>query len=181
MTPETEQVPTGYTRRPRRSPGVVTPPRLSARDVRSPVPEADGRVRSGQPVFPADRERAAARTGRRGTAARPSRPTRPEPAVTAARVRPDRRQDRSIVGAVPYLAVLLCVLAGVYVAWNQGSAGGGKGGAVSGIALLGAAALRLLLPARLVGLLGTRKRATDVLTLAVLGGGLLAASLVLPH
>jgi hypothetical protein len=180
MTPETEQVPTGYARRPRRSPGVVTPPRLPARDVRSPGPEADGGVRSGQPVFPADQVRAA-RTGRRGAAARPSRTTRPEPAAPAAGVRPDRRPDRSIVGAVPYLAVLLCVLAGVYVAWNQGSAGGGKGGAVSGIALLAAAALRLLLPARLVGLLGTRKRVTDVLTLAVLGGGLLVASLVLPH
>ena len=52
---------------------------------------------------------------------------------------------------------------------------------VGGVALLIAALVRLALPARLVGLLGTRKRATDVLTLAVLGAGLIIAGLVLPR
>ena len=52
---------------------------------------------------------------------------------------------------------------------------------VGGVALLVAALVRLVLPARLVGLLGTRKRATDVLTLAVLGAGLIIAGLVLPR
>jgi DUF3017 family protein len=88
--------------------------------------------------------------------------------------------DRSIVRAVPYLAVLLVTIAGVYIAWRQGSKGGGDGGVVSGAALLAAAGIRLLVPARLAGLLATRKRATDVVTLAVFGVGLLVAGLVLP-
>lgn len=86
-----------------------------------------------------------------------------------------------MVGVIPYLAVLVVTIAGVYVAWHQGSAGGGNGGAIGGVALLVAAFLRLVLPARLVGLLGTRKRVIDVLTLTILGGGLLVAGLVLPH
>jgi len=89
--------------------------------------------------------------------------------------------DGSIVAVIPYLAVLVCAVAGVYLAWRQGSAGGGQGAVVSGIALLGGALLRLALPTRLAGLLGTRKRATDVLTLTVLGAGLIIAGLVLPR
>lgn len=180
MTPETEQAPTGYFRRPRMSPGGTTPPRLPARNMRSLGRDTDGRVRSGESARSVGLVREAARTGRRGAVASllpPPRPTRPEPAVAARRDRP----DRGAAAAVPYLAVLVCVIAGVCVAWQQGSEGGGRGGAVSGAALLGAAVLRLVLPARLVGLLGARKRATDVLTLAVLGGGLLVAGLVLPR
>ena len=48
------------------------------------------------------------------------------------------------------------------------SSGGGEGGVVAGVGLLAAAAARLLLPTQLVGLLATRKRAIDVVTLAVL-------------
>src|ERR1700689_1946732 len=88
--------------------------------------------------------------------------------------------DGGIVGVIPYLVVLVCVVAGLYIAWSQGSAGG-KGAVVGGVALLIAALVRLALPARLVGLLGTRKRATDVLTLAVIGAGLIIAGLVLPR
>jgi hypothetical protein len=91
------------------------------------------------------------------------------------------KEAGSIVGAIPYLAVLVATIAGVYVAWHQGSAGGGKGGVVGGVALLIAAVMRLVLPARLVGLLGTRNRAIDVLTLTIFGGGLLIAGLVLPR
>jgi hypothetical protein len=91
------------------------------------------------------------------------------------------RSDRSIVGTIPYLVVLVCVAAGVYISWHQGSAGGGKGGIVGGIALLVAAVIRLVLPARFAGLLGTRRRVTDVLTLTIFGTGLLAAGLVLPR
>jgi hypothetical protein len=91
------------------------------------------------------------------------------------------RQDRSIVGFVPYLAVLVCAVVGVYIAWRDGSAGGGDGAAVLGAALLAAAVARLLLPARLARLLATRKRATDVLTLTVFGLGLLVLGLVLPR
>ena len=88
--------------------------------------------------------------------------------------------DGGIVGVIPYLVVLVCVVAGWYIAWNKGSAGG-RGAVVGGVALLIAAIARLVLPARLVGLLGTRKRVTDVLTLTVLGVGLIVAGLVLPQ
>jgi hypothetical protein len=86
-----------------------------------------------------------------------------------------------MTGAVAYLAVIVATAAGLYIAWHQGSRGGGLGGAVAGSALLAAAAVRLLLPARLAGLLATRHRATDVLTFTVFGAGLLIAGLVLPR
>jgi hypothetical protein len=90
------------------------------------------------------------------------------------------RDDGGIVGVIAYLLVLVCVVAGWYIAWNEGSAGG-RGAVVAGVALIVAALARLVLPARLAGLLGTRKRATDVLTLTVLGAGLIVAGLVLPQ
>jgi hypothetical protein len=92
-----------------------------------------------------------------------------------------RSEDASIVGVVPILAVLVVTVAGVYIAWHKGSAGGGEGGVVSGSALLVAAVARLLLPSRLAGLLAMRKLATDVATLTTFGIGLLVAGLVLPH
>lgn len=81
---------------------------------------------------------------------------------------------------IPYLVVLVCVAAGIYIAWHEGSHGGGRGGAVAGGALLVAAVIRLVLPTRLAGLLAVRHRATDVITLIVLGVSLLTAGLVLP-
>jgi hypothetical protein len=90
-------------------------------------------------------------------------------------------EDASIVGVIPLVAVLVVTTAGVYLAWRQGSAGGGEGGVIGGAALLAGAVVRLLLPARLAGLLATRKRATDVLTLTVFGAGLVVAGLVLPR
>jgi hypothetical protein len=91
------------------------------------------------------------------------------------------RDDGGIVGVIPYLTVLVCAVAGVYIAWRQGSAGGGQGAVVGGVALLVGALVRLALPARFAGLLGTRKRVTDVLTLTVFGAGLIVAGLVLPR
>ena len=85
------------------------------------------------------------------------------------------------VGVLVYLAVLVCTGVGVYISWRQGSQGGGKGAIVAGAGLLVAAAVRLVLPVRLAGLLASRRRATDVLTLTVLGAGLLVAGLVLPR
>jgi Protein of unknown function (DUF3017) len=85
------------------------------------------------------------------------------------------------IGAVTYVAVLVCVGAGVYIAWHQGSQGGGRGGVIAGSALLAAAVARLVLPGKLAGLLASRRRLTDVLTLTVFGAGLLAAGLVLPR
>jgi hypothetical protein len=86
-----------------------------------------------------------------------------------------------VAAAIPYLVVLVCIVAGVYVAWHQGSDGGGRGGAIGGFALLAAAAVRLVLPRKLAGLLAIRHRATDVLTLTAFGTGLLVAGLVLPR
>ena len=91
------------------------------------------------------------------------------------------RRERSVIGVVPYLALLLCTIAGVYIAWRDGSAGGGAGGVIAGLALLAAAVVRGLLPARLAGLLASRRRATDVITLAAFGACLLIAGLVLPR
>ncbi len=90
------------------------------------------------------------------------------------------RDDRGIVAVIPYLVVLVCVIGGLYIAWREGS-NGGRGAVVAGIALFVGALVRLVLPVRLVGFLGTRKRVTDVLTLAVLGIGLIIAGLVLPQ
>jgi Protein of unknown function (DUF3017) len=90
-------------------------------------------------------------------------------------------RDASIVGFIPLLAVLVAVVAGVYVAWRQGSAGGGMGGVLAGAALLAGAVARLLLPVRLAGPLAIRNRATDVLTLTAFGAGLLVTGLVLPR
>jgi hypothetical protein len=47
-------------------------------------------------------------------------------------------------------------------------------------ALLAAAVLRLVLPERAAGLLVSRRRVLDVLALASLGAGIMAAVLVLP-
>ena len=117
----------------------------------------------------------AARTGQWGAVAEPS------PAPSRSKAEAKRlAEDASIVRVIPLLAVLVVTVAGVYIAWHQGSAGGGKGGVVGGCALLVAALARLLLPPRLAGLLAMRKRANDVVTLTIFGVGLLVAGLVLP-
>ena len=100
----------------------------------------------------------------------------PQPPCAAAR----GPESTSVAGVIPLLAVLIVTVAGVYIAWHRGSAGGGAGGVLAGAALLAGAAARLLLPVRLAGLLVTRKRATDVLALTVLGLALIVAGLVLP-
>jgi hypothetical protein len=90
------------------------------------------------------------------------------------------REETSIAKVIPLLAVLVVTVAGIYIAWLKGSAGGGEGGVVGGAALLAAAVARLVLPTQVVGLLATRKRALDVTTLAVFGACLLVMGLVLP-
>ena len=143
-----------------------------------------------------------ARTGRRDAAARPAHASRRaraqvvasgpgDPASPQGGVRAQQRgcagharqtqEDASIVGVVPLLTVLVAVVAGVYIAWRQGSAGGRDGGVVTGCALLAAAAVRLLLPPGVGGLLAVRKRSTDVCTLVALGIGLLVVGLALPR
>jgi hypothetical protein len=75
---------------------------------------------------------------------------------------------------------MVVTVAGIYIAWLKGSAGGGEGGVVGGAALLAAAVARLVLPTQVVGLLATRNRALDVMTLTALGVCLLVMGLVLP-
>jgi hypothetical protein len=103
------------------------------------------------------------------------RPPEPRPAAA-----PGPENART-AGVIPLLAVLIVAVAGVFVAWYLGSAGGGTGGVLAGVALLAGAAARLLLPPRLAGLLVVRKRATDVLTLTVCGIALIVVGLVLPR
>lgn len=91
------------------------------------------------------------------------------------------QEDVSIVGVVPLLAVLVAVVGSVYLVCRQGSAGASAGGAVGGAALLAGAVVRFFLPDRSAGLLANRKRATDVVTLAVFGAGLLITGLALPR
>jgi drug/metabolite transporter (DMT)-like permease len=81
---------------------------------------------------------------------------------------------------VPYLAVLVLVVGGVYISWHQGSQGGGLGGEIAGAAFIIAAAVRLALPSQLAGLLASRNRVTDVATLTIFGACLLVLGLVLP-
>jgi Protein of unknown function (DUF3017) len=175
MTPDTQQARAGHRR-----------PQGKRRD-------AEAAIR----VAPAAAD--AVRTGRRDGAARPAHASRGQRAEwvasqpgdagppggggrTEARGPAGRAQeDASIVRVVPLLSVLVVAVAGVYIAWRQGSVGGRDGGVVAGGALLAAAAVRLLLPAGLSGLLAVRKRSTDVCTLAALGIGLLVVGLVLPR
>lgn len=107
--------------------------------------------------------------------------TRPRTAGPAPRA---RHADRPRVGPgsmIPYLAVLVGVVAGVYISWHQGSHGGGQGGVIAGVAFVVAAGIRLVLPAKLAGLLASRNRTTDVVTLVIFGACLLVFGLVLPR
>lgn len=80
---------------------------------------------------------------------------------------------------VPYLIVLAGVATGMFIAW-QGSRYAGRGAGVTGCSLLAAGVARLVLPPRLAGLLSSRRKASDVLTFAAFGAGVLAVALMLP-
>lgn len=129
---------------------------------------------TGAPVRSGEMGQEAAVTGSSAAA-------QPPGAQVVSRAASRRRRDRGMIGIVVYLVVLVCVVAGVYIAWREGSVGGGRGGVVAGSALLAAAVARLALPARLAGLLASRRRVTDVLVLTAFGVGLLVAGLVLPR
>jgi hypothetical protein len=112
----------------------------------------------------------------------PPRSHRARPGVrgTAATGRPGD-PPLGLIGVVGYLAALTVTAAGLYIAWHQGSDGGGRGAIVAGAALLVAAVVRLLLPRKLAGLLASRGRVSDAATLIVFGAGLLIAGVVLPR
>ncbi|TYP89788.1 DUF3017 domain-containing protein [Blastococcus xanthinilyticus] len=82
-----------------------------------------------------------------------------------------------LVRQLPLLAVLLVVGVGLLLVtfehWRWGLV-------VVGLALVGAALLRLLLPVRRVGFLAVRSRPVDVVLLAVVGVVLTAVALAIP-
>ena len=94
-----------------------------------------------------------------------------------AAARPDRP---GTVGWLAYLVVLGLVAADLIWLW-AGGAHAAKGGtlALAG-AMFVAALARLVLPESRAGLLASRKRRTDVFTLAALAAGLLVAGLLIP-
>jgi hypothetical protein len=112
------------------------------------------------PAAPASHR--AARTTRTTRAARGARDARP-----------------SKLAWLPYLIVLAGTAAGMLVAWH-GSKYAGRGASLIGASLLAAALARLILPARYVGLLATRRKASDVLGFAVFGAAVLAVAIALP-
>ena len=149
---------------------------------------------AGAPVRSGKSNEQAARAGSRAAAPWPPQGRPPQQAAASQPGVPDaaggrgarraavtRARRERLIGVVPYLALLLCTIAGVYIAWRDGSAGGGAGGVLIGLALLAAAAIRAVLPARLAGMLASRRRATDVVTLTAFGACVLIAGLVLPR
>ena len=82
-----------------------------------------------------------------------------------------------VVRQLPLLAVLLAVGTGLLLVtfehWRIGLV-------VVGLSLVGAALLRLLLPARQVGFLAVRSRAVDVVLLAGTGLALTGVALAVP-
>lgn len=102
----------------------------------------------------------------------------PDPAAAEART---GARGVGVLGVIPYLAVVVSVVAGVYISWHQGSPHGGVGGVIAGGAFFVAAIIRLTLPRSLAGLLASRSRAMDVLTLTAFGVCLLTLGILLPR
>ncbi len=107
------------------------------------------------------------------------------PAVSAGapdRRRGGQRQPKAAVGSLlPYLVVLACCGAGLAWMWaSRSGIHGVRGGTLAVAGAMSIAALaRLVLPEGRAGMLASRKRATDVITLAALAVGLLAVGLQL--
>jgi hypothetical protein len=82
-----------------------------------------------------------------------------------------------VIRQLPLLAVLVLVGVGlVVVAFDHWR----KGVVIMGVALIGAALLRLLLPVRRVGFLAVRSRPVDVVLLAVTGLDITVIVLTIP-
>jgi hypothetical protein len=90
-----------------------------------------------------------------------------------------RRAQRQSGTGVVYSLLLLCTVAAMGLVWS--SPRDVRWGAdLFGAGLLLSAVARVVLPARSAGMLATRQRWTDAVTLTVLGLGTLAVGLVLP-
>ncbi len=99
------------------------------------------------------------------------RGTKPRPPAVAPRARPRR------FGEWPFVLVLLvAAVAMTLVATNHVK----RGCVVLGAALILAAVLRAVLPARVVGLLAVRSRGFDIVATALLGVVVVALSVVVP-
>jgi hypothetical protein len=117
------------------------------------------------------------RTARTTRAARTTRTTRTARADRASQT--DGDPGTSALAWLPYLIVLVGVAAGMFVAW-KGSKDAGRGAGLIGVSLLAGAVARLILPARYAGLLSSRRKASDVLALALFGAAVLAVAIALP-
>lgn len=110
-------------------------------------------------------------------AARTTRTTRTTRTARASQT--DGDPGTSALAWLPYLIVLAGVAAGMFVAW-KGSKDAGHGAGLIGVSLLAGAVARLILPARYAGLLSSRRKASDVLALALFGATVLAVAIALP-
>ena len=109
-----------------------------------------------------------------------SRVTGPVPPRGSSPAAAANRGREGTGGWLPYLLVLAGVAAVCAWLWAGGQHAA-KGGTLALAGVMFAAALaRLVLPESRAGLLASRKRRTDVVTMAALATGLLAAGLLLP-
>lgn len=100
-----------------------------------------------------------------------------EPADAPVGPRPPRPWYQQVLGQWPLFVTLLGVAVGV--AW-AGIGHWRRGSTLIGATFVLATVLRMVLPERLVGLLGVRSRAVDVACLAVVGVGILVLALIVP-
>jgi len=128
-------------------------------------------------------------SGAAGSAPRGTRRAAAGPAVTA----PARRRGAAAgrgaraprakpprLAQLPYLLVLAIAIGGLAWMWQGGVQRAREGTlALAGAMFIGALA-RLVLPEARAGMLASRRRLVDVVALAALAIGLLAAGLVLP-
>jgi hypothetical protein len=80
---------------------------------------------------------------------------------------------------LPYLIVLAGAATGLYITW-QGSRYAAPGTEIVGCSMLVAALFRLVLPPRYTAPMSSRRKASDALTFALFGAGVLVVALVLP-
>ncbi len=91
--------------------------------------------------------------------------------------RPPRPWYAQIAGQWPLAITLLGVGIGVVV---MGASYWRRGATLIGLAVAGASVLRLVLPARMIGLLEVRSRWVDTLILLLIGVGILVTAWVVP-
>ncbi len=93
-------------------------------------------------------------------------------------VEPEARLYPSTIGGYFYLVALVATGVGIGIAWTGDWRLGVKW---IGGALIFAAAIRLVLPARRAGMLAVRNRAVDAVMLSVVGAALIVLSEAIPN